>query len=37
MNAFIESDWFVIFAMFVALGGFVLWAAIGSYKNRHGG
>jgi hypothetical protein len=37
MNAFIASDWFVIFAMFVAMGGFVLWAAIGSYKNRHGG
>jgi hypothetical protein len=37
MNAFIESDWFVIFAMFVALGGFALWAAIGNYKNRHGG
>jgi hypothetical protein len=37
MNAFIESDWFVIFAMFVALGGFALYLAIGSYKNRHGG
>jgi hypothetical protein len=37
MSAFIESDWFVIFAMFVALGGFALWAAIGEYDKRKGG
>jgi hypothetical protein len=36
MTAFIESDWFIIFGIFVALGGPALWAAIGAFKNRHG-
>ena len=31
MSAFIESDWLVIFAMFVALGWAALYYAIGQY------
>jgi hypothetical protein len=34
---FIESPLFVIAAILITVVGFVLWAAIGSYKNRHGG
>jgi len=31
MSAFIASDWFIIFSMFVALGGAALYCAIGQY------
>ena len=36
MSAFFGSDWFVIFCAFMALN-IILYLAIGSYKNRHGG